>query len=56
MAKRKVELTDEQKLNNEAILARLDAERELLVEETRALQEQSRRKPGRKKKEIRVAG
>ncbi|MCP4361893.1 MAG: hypothetical protein GY796_28100 [Chloroflexi bacterium] len=44
MAKRKVKLTEEQKRRNAEILARLDAERERLVEETRALQEQSRRK------------
>ena len=50
MARRKVELTDEQKNNNIAILDRLEAERRRLVEETRALQEQTRRKPGRKKK------
>ena len=50
MAKRKVELTDEQKNNNIAILDRLEAERRRLVEETRALQEQTKRKPGRKKK------
>ena len=50
MAKRKVELTDEQKLRNEQILARLEAERQRLVEETRALQLQTKRKPGRKRK------
>jgi len=44
MAKRKVQLTDEQKRKNAAILARLDAEREKLVEDTRSLQEQSRRR------------
>ena len=50
MARRKVELTDEQKNTNIAILDRLEAERRRLVEETRALQEQTKRKPGRKKK------
>jgi hypothetical protein len=50
MAKRKVELTDEQKQKNLAILQRLEEERRRLVEETRALQEQTKRKPGRKKK------
>jgi hypothetical protein len=50
MARRKVKLTDDQKRRNEEILERLDAERRRLVEETRALQEQTKRKPGRKKK------
>lgn len=50
MAKRKVELTEEQKQQNEAILARLEADRQRLVEETRALQLQTKRKPGRKRK------
>ncbi len=50
MAKRKVELTEEQKLRNAAILDRLEAERQRLVEETRALQQQTKRKPGRKRK------
>lgn len=43
MAKRKVELTDEQKRKNEMILARIEAERNRLFEETRALQQQFRR-------------
>ena len=55
MAKRKVELTEKQKAKNAAILARLEMERQRLVEDTRALQEQSRRKPGRKKKELGAA-
>ena len=50
MARRKVELTDEQKDKNDAILDRLEEERQRLVEETRALQEQTKRKPGLKKK------
>lgn len=50
MARKKVKLTDEQKEKNNAILDRLEEERQRLVEETRALQEQTKRKPGRKKK------
>ena len=50
MAKRKVELTDDQKRRNAEILARLEAERRELVEETRALQQQERRRPGRKRR------
>lgn len=50
MAKRKVELTEEQKLRNIQILDRLEVERQRLVEETRALQQQTKRKPGRKRK------
>ena len=50
MAKRKVELTAEQKQRNAEILARLEAERQRLVQETRALQQQTKRKPGRKRK------
>ena len=50
MAKRKVELTDEQKRKNAEILARLDAELQKLLEETRALQQQERRRPGRKRR------
>lgn len=44
MAKQKVVLTEKQKMKNAEILARLEAERQKLVEDTRALQEQSRRK------------
>lgn len=51
MAKKKVELTEEQKRHNAEILARLEMERILLAEETRALQEQAKRRPGRKKKQ-----
>ncbi|MCZ7671475.1 MAG: hypothetical protein M5U34_32250 [Chloroflexi bacterium] len=50
MAKRKVTLTKEQKAKNQAILDTLEEERQRLVEETRALQEQTKRKPGRKRK------
>ena len=44
MAKRKVELTDSQKKRNEEILSRLADERQRLIEETRNLQKQSRRR------------
>ena len=50
MAKRKVVLTDDQKRNNEAILARLEAERRALIEETKSLQDNAKRRAGRKKK------
>jgi hypothetical protein len=50
MARRKVELTDEQKRKNDEILARLEDERQRLIEETRALQQKTKRKPGRKRK------
>ena len=50
MARKKVELTNEQKDINDEILDRLELERRRLIEETRALQEQTKRKPGRKKK------
>lgn len=56
MAKKKVELTEEQKQKNAEILARLEAERIRLIEETRALQEQAKRRPGRKKKPQPVIG
>ena len=49
MAKRKVELTDTQKQRNEEILAKLEADRLRLVEETRSLQEKSRRRIEEKK-------
>lgn len=42
MAKRKVELTEQQKRKNAAILARLEAERQRLHEDTRALQQEWR--------------
>ncbi len=50
MAKRKVVLTDTQKQNNEAILARLESERLALVEETKSLQDNTKRRAGRKKR------
>jgi|GEM_PF-4788249 hypothetical protein len=50
MAKRKITLTEEQKVKNAEILARLEAERRNLVEETRALQQQERNRPGRKRR------
>lgn len=49
MAKRKVELTEEQKSKNESILAQIEAERARLFEETRALQQQFRRNIRRKR-------
>lgn len=51
MAKRKVELTEEQKEKNEQILARIEKERQKLFEETRKLQQQFRDKFKRKSKE-----
>ena len=50
MAKRKVELTEEQKRQNADILARLESDRQKLIQETRALQQQERRRPGRKRR------
>jgi hypothetical protein len=50
MAKRKVVLTEEQKRKNAEILARLERERQRLVEETRALQQAERSRPGRKRR------
>ena len=49
MAKRKVELTNNQKKANAYILARIEAERARLFEETRALQQQFRRNIKRKR-------
>ncbi len=49
MAKRKVELSEEQKRKNEMILARIEAEKNRLFEETRALQQQFRRNIKRKR-------
>jgi hypothetical protein len=46
---KKVELTEEQARKNSQILADLEAERQRLVEETRALQQQFRRKVRRKR-------
>ncbi len=50
MSKKKVVLTEDQRKRNAEILARLDEERARLIEETRALQLQERRRPGRKRK------
>jgi hypothetical protein len=49
MAKREVKLTEEQKNRNDAILARIEAERARLFSETRALQQQFRRNIKRKR-------
>lgn len=54
MAKRKVELTEEQKEGNLMILARIEAERNRLFEETRALQQQFRRNIKRKRSKNRT--
>lgn len=51
MAKRKIELTDAQNRRNAEILSRLEIERQRLLEETRALQQQEKRRPGRKRDE-----
>jgi hypothetical protein len=53
MAKRKTELTDEQKNRNILILASIEAERDRLFEETRALQQQFRRNIKRKRSKSR---
>lgn len=50
MSKRKIELSNEQQQKNDEILSRLEIERRTLVEETRAMQENTKRKPGRKRK------
>jgi hypothetical protein len=47
MSKSKIELTDEQKRRNQQILARIEAEKAMLWENTRALQEEYR-KSGRR--------
>jgi hypothetical protein len=49
MAKREVKLTEEQKSRNDAILARIEAERARLFNDTRALQQQFRRNIKRKR-------
>lgn len=54
MAKRKVELTRDQVSRNDLILARIDAERDRLFEETRALQQQFRRNIKRKRSKSRL--
>lgn len=56
MAKRKVVLTDEQKRRNAEILARLEIERQRLIEETRALQQLERSRPGRKRRKKQKVG
>ena len=53
MAKRKVELTDDQKKKNAMILANIEAERARLFEDTRALQQQFRRNIKRKRSKSR---
>lgn len=50
MAKRKVVLSNDQKSKNDEILARIRAEEQRLFEETRALQQEWKRKSGRKRK------
>jgi hypothetical protein len=55
MAKRKVELSEEQKRRNEMIRARIEAEKARLFEETRALQQQFRRNIKRKRTRGHVA-
>ena len=49
MAKRKVELTNNQVKRNDLILARIESEKNRLFEETRALQQQFRRNIKRKR-------
>jgi ABC-type siderophore export system fused ATPase/permease subunit len=49
MAKRKVELSTNQKKRNASILAQIEAERSRLFEDTRALQQQFRRNIKRKR-------
>ena len=51
MAKRKVELSDNQRMRNDLILARIESEKNRLFEETRALQQQFRRNIKRKRAE-----
>ena len=51
MAKRKVELTNNQRKRNDLILARIESEKNRLFEETRALQQQFRRNIKRKRAE-----
>jgi len=49
MAKREVKLTEEQRSKNDAILARIEAEKARLFSDTRALQQQFRRNIKRKR-------
>lgn len=55
MAKRKVELTDEQKNKNLSILAQIEAEKARLFDDTRALQQQFRRNIKRKRSRNRIS-
>jgi hypothetical protein len=55
MAKRKVELTNNQVKRNDLILARIEAEKNRLFEETRALQQQFRRNIKRKRAEGKIS-
>ncbi|MCB9432483.1 MAG: hypothetical protein H6668_10910 [Ardenticatenaceae bacterium] len=50
MAKRKISLTDDQRKKNIEILSRLEDERRRLIEDTRALQQAEKRRPGRKRR------
>ncbi|MCA9997516.1 MAG: hypothetical protein KDE56_17275 [Anaerolineales bacterium] len=50
MAKRKISLTDDQRKKNLEILSRLEDERRRLIEDTRALQQAEKRRPGRKRR------
>ena len=54
MAKRKIELTEDQQRRNDLILARIEAEKNRLFEETRALQQQFRRNIKRKRAEVKA--
>ena len=56
MAKRKVELTEDQKRKNAMILAQIEAEKSRLFEETRALQQQFRRNIKRRRAKGQLAG
>jgi hypothetical protein len=49
MAKREVKLTEKQKSKNDMILAQIEAERDRLFSDTRALQQQFRRNIKRKR-------
>jgi hypothetical protein len=56
MAKRKVQLTDDQKRKNQLILAGIEEEKARLFEETRALQQQFRRNIRRKRARKKTIG
>ena len=49
MAKREIKLTDKQKSKNDLILAQIEAEKDRLFNDTRALQQQFRRNIKRKR-------